>query len=208
MMMMMMKNLDQQKHEKSKQKRLLLWWYLEVRCRESWSLQTPAALPRQTAAAAFPATSTAFFFSSRSSHATTMRELQNEVDHKTSFLCQKNNNYVRKQKRTQAVRERASERERERSPSLAATTNDKSSCWRVQLGPSIDDPIPGINSHLKLAIASLGREARARRCKLFEARQWSHCKCKTEFCRYLSFSTSLSCKWNSTSTPENRYIYI
>jgi predicted unusual protein kinase regulating ubiquinone biosynthesis (AarF/ABC1/UbiB family) len=88
-----------------------------VRCRESWSLQTPAALPRQTAAAAFPATSTAFVFSSRSSHSTTMRELQNEVDHKTSFLCQKNNNYVRKQKRTQAVRERASERERALSES-------------------------------------------------------------------------------------------
>ncbi len=94
--------------------------------------------------------------------------------------------------------QRKSERERERSPSLAAITNDKSSCWRVQLGPSIDDPIPGINSHLKLAIASLDREDRARRCKLFEASQWSHCKCKTEFCRYLSFSTSLSCKCNST----------
>jgi hypothetical protein len=100
------------------------------------------------------------------------------------------------------------EKERERSPSLAATTNDKSSCWRVQLGPSIDDPIPGINSHLKLAIASLDRETRARRCKLFEARQWSHCKCKTEFCRYFSFSTSLSCKCNSASTPENGCIYI
>jgi hypothetical protein len=172
----MMKNLDQQKHQKAKQKILLLWWYLEVRCRESWSLQTPAALPRQTAAAAFPATSTAFF-SSRSSHSTTMRELHNEVDHKTSFLCQKNNNCARKQKRTQAVRERASEREsvcvrereRERSPSLAATTNDKSSCWRVQLGPSIDDPIPGINSHLKLAIASFDREARACRMQVLRS---------------------------------------
>jgi hypothetical protein len=109
MMMMMMKDLDQQKHEKANQKILLLWWYLEVRCRESWSLQTPAALPRQTAAVAFPATSTAFFFSSRSSHSTTRRELHNEVDHKTSFLCPKNNNCVRKQKRTQAVRERERE---------------------------------------------------------------------------------------------------
>jgi hypothetical protein len=96
MMMMMKKNLDQQKHEKAKHKILFLWWYLEVRCRESWSLQTPAALPRQTAAASSPATSTAFFFSPRSSHSTTMRELHNEVDHKTSFLCQKNNNCVRK----------------------------------------------------------------------------------------------------------------
>ncbi len=117
MMMMMMMNLDRQKHGNANQNILRLWWYLEVRCRESWSLQTPAALPRQTAAAAFPATSTAFFFSSRSSHSTTMRELHNEVDHKTSFLCQKNNNCVRKQKWTQAVRERARERERTLSES-------------------------------------------------------------------------------------------
>jgi len=108
---MMMKNLDQQSTKKQSKRYYSLWWYLEVRCRESWSLQTPAALPRQTAAEAFPATSTAFFFSSRSSHSTTMRELQNEVDQTTSFLCQKNDNCVRKQKRTQAVRERARERE-------------------------------------------------------------------------------------------------
>ncbi len=125
---------------------------------------------------------------------------------KKQQLCEE----TKKNSGSQRKNERERERERERSPSLAATTNDKSSCWRVQLGPSIDDPIPGINSYLKLAIASLDREARARarRCQLFEARQWSHCKCKTEFCRYLSFSTSLSCKCNSISTPENRCIYI